>query len=152
MLFRSSTTWPRPVSGIRLAAPAQPFNSFAAWMPHSPSSRAIQRQARCSSHLFAVSLSRGFPSAFSTRSVRGKSSFTVSFTRRRIRRKFARSWSPRAMSRRRNHSPQRNDATGSARESSQQWTATFNPRKITPADFARSYESLLGVARRHESA
>ena len=28
-------------------------------------------------------------------------------------------------------------------EASQQWTATFNPRKIAPADFARIYESLL---------
>jgi alcohol dehydrogenase len=31
-----------------------------------------------------------------------------------------------------------------ADEASQQWTATFNPRKIAPADFARLYESLLG--------
>ena len=30
--------------------------------------------------------------------------------------------------------------------SAQQWTATFNPRKITPADFARIYESLLDAA------
>ena len=30
-----------------------------------------------------------------------------------------------------------------AEEASQQWTATFNPRKITPADFARIYGSLL---------
>ena len=33
-----------------------------------------------------------------------------------------------------------------AEEASQQWTATFNPRKITPADFARICESLLGDA------
>jgi len=33
-----------------------------------------------------------------------------------------------------------------AEESSQAWTATFNPRKITPADFARIDESLLGDA------
>ena len=31
-----------------------------------------------------------------------------------------------------------------AEEASQQWTATFNPRKITPADFARIYGALLG--------
>ncbi|MEO6742429.1 MAG: iron-containing alcohol dehydrogenase, partial [Chthoniobacteraceae bacterium] len=31
-----------------------------------------------------------------------------------------------------------------AEEAAQQWTATFNPRKITPTDFARIYESLLG--------
>ena len=31
-----------------------------------------------------------------------------------------------------------------ALEASHQWTATFNPRTITPADFARIYESLLG--------
>src|SRR6185436_6850470 len=30
-----------------------------------------------------------------------------------------------------------------ALEASHQWTATFNPRTITPADFARIYESLL---------
>ncbi len=30
-----------------------------------------------------------------------------------------------------------------ADEAAQQWTATFNPRKITPADFARIYGSLL---------
>ena len=30
-----------------------------------------------------------------------------------------------------------------AAEAAQQWTATFNPRKITPADFAAIYESLL---------
>ena len=29
------------------------------------------------------------------------------------------------------------------KEASQQWTATFNPRKITPADFVRIYGSLL---------
>lgn len=26
-----------------------------------------------------------------------------------------------------------------------QWPATFNPRSITPADFARIYDSLLGA-------
>ncbi len=31
-----------------------------------------------------------------------------------------------------------------ALEASQQWTATFNPRTITPADFEKIYESLLG--------
>ena len=31
-----------------------------------------------------------------------------------------------------------------ALEASHQWTATFNPRTITPADFAKIYESLLG--------
>ena len=31
-----------------------------------------------------------------------------------------------------------------AEEASQQWTAAFNPRKITPADFAKIYESVLG--------
>jgi len=31
-----------------------------------------------------------------------------------------------------------------AEEASQQWTATFNPRTITPADFARIYERLMG--------
>jgi alcohol dehydrogenase len=30
-----------------------------------------------------------------------------------------------------------------AEEASQQWTASFNPRKITPADFAAIYHSLL---------
>jgi alcohol dehydrogenase len=30
-----------------------------------------------------------------------------------------------------------------AEEAARQWTATFNPRKITPADFARIYQSLL---------
>jgi len=32
-----------------------------------------------------------------------------------------------------------------AEEASQQWTASFNPRAITPADFARIYQSLLGT-------
>ena len=31
-----------------------------------------------------------------------------------------------------------------ALEASQQWTATFNPRAITQADFARIYEALMG--------
>lgn len=31
-----------------------------------------------------------------------------------------------------------------ALEASHQWTATFNPRTITPADFVKIYESLLG--------
>ncbi len=31
-----------------------------------------------------------------------------------------------------------------ALEASRQWTATFNPRAITPADFAKIYEALLG--------
>jgi alcohol dehydrogenase len=30
-----------------------------------------------------------------------------------------------------------------AEEASQQWTASFNPRKITPADFSAIYQSLL---------
>ena len=31
-----------------------------------------------------------------------------------------------------------------AEEAAQQWTATFNPRTITPTDFVKIYESLLG--------
>jgi len=33
------------------------------------------------------------------------------------------------------------------REHPRQRPATFNPRTITPADFVKIYESLLGVAR-----